>query len=336
MKETIEAIVKKFFKPTSSESTIEQWEAKILNKIDNSNALLIGVPYDTGSIIRGAAQGPNALKKSLKSIAPEEEVIDLGNLNVNPQFIHDSLLNEETIRKTQTKFYDGEDLPVSTLSALEKFCEDLYQYHPTKKVFTLGGEHTISYSLIKSWLEAKEKLGVKAAVIQFDSQSDLEKESYGISTSNHTWVHELNKSITLTDKLIQVGLKENDDNASFCTQFTSTYVRNELSQVLQSIKDFILKHHIKEVYITFDISVLDLNYAGCTANPTKGGLEPHHCTYLIQGIAQAASVTGCDIVEVAPLLNNPNPNPLSSEPNTTLNNSALIANTLLEVINNAG
>jgi agmatinase len=335
MKENIEDIIKKLFVPTSNSTVRSEWEEGLTGKLENSNALLVGIPFDTGSDIRGAAQGPNELKKYLKSIAPEEEVIDLGNLKVIPHFIHDQYLNEQTLSSFQERLYQGEALPVSPLSILQKACFEIYDFHPTKKIFAFGGEHSVSYSLVKSWMHSRESLGIKTALIQFDSQSDLKKDSYGLNISNHSWVHELNKSIILTNRLIQIGLQEHDENASFCTQFTASFVRQNLSQVLLSIREFLTKHEIQEVYISFDISVLDRNYASCTPTPTTGGLEPHHCTYLIQGIAQAIKVTGCDIVEVAPLLNNPHQNPLSSEPNTTLNNSALIANTLLEGINNA-
>lgn len=312
-----------------------QWRDHVYKKLEGKNAIIIGIPFDTASVCRGAALGTGQLRKYIKSIAPEDDLIDLGDIKVIPHFIHDKYLNKKTIAKFQKEFFHDQKLPVSPLSVTQKVYEEIYHFHPTKKVFTLGGDHSISYPLIKTWYNSRHNLGIKAAVIHFDSMSDLKSNSIGLELSNRSWVFELNKSITLTNELIQIGLQEEDHNASFCTQYTATYTKNNLSQVLNGIKDYLTSNQIQEVYISFDISCLDKNYASCTANPTNHGLEPHHCTYLIQGIAQATKVTGCDLVEVAPKMNNPNKNPLSSEPNTSLNNSALIANTLIEVLNNA-
>ncbi len=346
MSQDIEQIIKSLMLPADyiiSKRTVNEesssfvnWRDDVYEKLEGKNAIILGVPFDTASVERGAALGTTFLRKYIKSIAPEEDLIDLGDIKVIPHFIHDRYLNIATIDQFQQDFFQDKNLPVAPLSVAQRVCEEIYHFHPTKKIFGLGGDHSISYPLIKTWFNSRKKLGIKTAIIHFDSRSDLKPDSVGLELSNKSWVYELNKSITLTNELIQIGLQEEDENASFCTQYTANYTKNNLSQVLNGISEHLNSNNIEEVYISFDISCLDKNYASCTASPTENGLEPHHCTYLIQGIAQSVKVSGCDIVEVAPKINNPNPNPLSSEPNTTLNNSALIANTLIEVLNNAG
>lgn len=311
-----------------------KWQNEVYKKLEGKNPVIIGIPYDTSSAHRGAALGTHYLRKYINSIEPSEDLIDLGDVKIIPHFIHDRYLNEETKSHFKKEFFNEENLPISPLSVTEKVCEEIYHFHPTKKIFALGGDNSISYPLIKTWFKSKKDLGIKTAIIHFDSSSNLKPDNIGLELSNKSWVFELNKTIVLTNELIQIGIQEKDENASFCTQYTSSYTKNNLSQVLKGITEYIEINNVEEVYISFDISCLDKNYASCTSDITHHGLEPHHCTYLIRGIAQAANVTGCDLVEVAPKINNPNQNPLSSEPNTTLNNSALIANALIEVLNN--
>lgn len=315
-------------------SLINNWRDEIGKRLEGQNAIILGVPFDTASIQRGAALGTKFLRKYIKSIAPEEDIIDLGDIKVIPHFIHDTYLNKKTIKQFQKDFFQDQQLPVSPLSVTQKVCEEIYSFHPNKKIFGLGGDHSISYPLIKTWFNSRKKLEIETAIIHFDSNSDFESDTIGLKLSNKSWVFKLNESIELTNELIQIGLREKDENASFCTQYTANFTKNNLNKTLNGIIKHLSVNQVEEVYLSFDISCLDKNYAGCTATPMGNGLEPHHCTYLIQGIAQAVKVTGCDIVEVAPQINNFNQNPLSTEPNTTLNNSALIANTFIEVLNN--
>ena len=45
----------------------------------------------------------------------------------------------------QKDFFLEQDLPVSPLSVTQKVCEEIYHFHPMKKIFALGGAECESY-----------------------------------------------------------------------------------------------------------------------------------------------------------------------------------------------
>jgi agmatinase len=57
---------------------------------------------------------------------------------------------------------------------------------------------------------------------------------------------------------------------------------------------------VEEIYISFDIDALDMQYAAATGTPEKSGLLPTDCAAIIMGLASQFQITGADLMEVAP------------------------------------
>ena len=60
------------------------------------------------------------------------------------------------------------------------------------------------------------------------------------------------------------------------------------------------KLDVEEIYISFDIDVLDQEYAGATGTPEPGGLSPHEPMLIMQTLFENFKIGGADMVEIAP------------------------------------
>ena len=83
----------------------DTWDTH-LDTLFQHDICLFGYPCDTGSSsVKGAAEGPDAIRKALFS----PPAFDLGNLRVIPQFLSDSSLNQKQILSSQKVLYPNLD-----------------------------------------------------------------------------------------------------------------------------------------------------------------------------------------------------------------------------------
>lgn len=66
------------------------------------------------------------------------------------------------------------------------------------------------------------------------------------------------------------------------------------------VRDQLMKQGIKEIYLSFDIDVIDSSIVGRTGTPEAGGLLPHEIAMMFEIWSENFSLKGMDIVEVAP------------------------------------
>ena len=171
-----------------------------LEKIQSMPVLLLGLCSDCGGgIQRGANWGPLFVRLAwLKSKGYlEHNILDIGDIPVIPHFLHDDYLNKNIIDKCREKLYisdyklaDKYKLPVSPLSIGEYLLELIYKNCPKQKILTLGGDHSVSYPLVKSLLIAKQHTH-KIAVIHFDAHTDLLSERFGVDINFGSWAYHI-------------------------------------------------------------------------------------------------------------------------------------------------
>ena len=87
-------------------------------------------------------------------------------------------------------------------------------------------------------------------------------------------------------------------------QYFAREILSDFSRVCSDLKKYLLNLSVDELYITFDIDVLDISHAPCTGTPESDGLDLHHCVSLIEMLAKDYLVGGVDLMEVAPLVRN--------------------------------
>jgi agmatinase len=298
-------LLKSYFGTVNPESATIKWK-KVLEKLDSKKPMILGVPSDNGGgIQRGANWGPLAIRQEL--LDHRKLYQDLGDVRVIPHLLHDKYLNEETIRACRKALYGKlNKLPVSPLSIAEFAMMEIYKKHPLAKVLGLGGDHSVSYPLVKAWLATRKNLK-KAALLHFDAHTDLLDRRLGIDLCFGTWTFQILDKLASHDHVLQVGVRSSGKNKTHwkktlgVEQIWSQEVKKlGASKIHRKIADHYHKIGIEELYLSFDIDALDEKFAAATGTPEKEGLLPSDCAALIKLLAKDFKITGADLMEVAP------------------------------------
>lgn len=316
-------------------SAIETW----------TKTFMLGVCSDCGGgILRGANWGPLFLRlQMIEDSLGKDEIMDLGDIRVIPHLLHDKYLNPETIKNCRKALYGDENSshPVSPLSLTEYFLMQFYKTKPDAKVFSIGGDHSVSYPLVKSWLAHKKSQGIKTGLVHFDAHTDLLVERLGIDLCFGSWVTHILDGLEAPSLCHQIGIRSSGrdrdhwENTFGVNQYWSDAVQSEgPEKIAEKVIDHFKKENVEEVYVSFDIDAIDSKYASATGTPEENGLEPYQAVTILEMIASEFKITGADMVEIAPFLQTDKEN--NNEPNSTLETGSLISTLLIREMNKHG
>lgn len=306
-KEKKEKLLKAYYGTSDLEKARAKW-LKTFDQLAVHKPWLLGIPSDNGGgIQRGANWGPLILRQEL--LEDKNDFIDLGDVRVIPHLLHDKYLNEETIKKCRKALYGKNNkLPVSPLSIAETALTEIYKKNPDARILGLGGDHSTSYPLVKTWLRSRKKSS-EAAILHFDAHTDLLDRRLGIDLCFGTWTYHILDDLNSKNHIIQVGIRSSGKTKKYwketlgVEQLWSSEVKKwGLQKTYKKIKDQFLAAGVREVYVSFDIDALDEKYASATGTPEKEGLLPTDCAGIIKLLAQDFKVSGADLMEVAPFV----------------------------------
>lgn len=338
-----EKLHQKLFASKDPQKVHESWEHSLQQLKGNKKALLLGIPSDCGGgILRGANWGPLFLRETFLTNSLNKYYHDLGDIRTIPHLLQDELLNEQTIKRCQRSLYgtDQTDFPVSPLSIAERVLDELATIEPEFKLFSLGGDHSVSYPLVKKYLERKKRSGKKVSIIHFDAHTDLLEERLGVPVCFGSWTFHILSSLEDPSQVIQLGIRSSGQNKDFwkkkygVEQFWANEIINQSAvQMSAQIETILDKNQTEELYVTFDIDALDKEYASATGTPEKDGLFPHHAIDILNHLTKKYKITGADLVEVAPYISHLSEGSRNPEPENTLLSGNAISEFLLAAMN---
>ena len=165
-------------------------------------------------------------------------------------------------------------------------------------LLTLGGDHFISYPLLKAHARKHGTL----ALIHFDAHSDTWPDEEGKRIDHGTmFYHAAREGLIDPARSVQVGLRTtNDDVMGFQVLDACEVHRSTPEQIAERIRARVGEH---PVYLTFDIDCLDPAFAPGTGTPVCGGLSSHQALEILRGL-RGINLVGMDVVEVAPPYDN--------------------------------
>lgn len=325
---------------SSQESVIQtKWE-KSLKNIPSTSLAVIGIPSDNGGgIQRGANWGPLSVRLALL----EEETppyLDVGDIRVIPHLLHDKYLKPNLISECRLALYGSKTikLPVSPLSMTEKSIESLHKLQSGIKIFAIGGDHSVSYPLVKAYLAAKKKQKIKVGLLHFDAHTDLMQKRLGVDLCFGSWTYHISKLMKTPAHVVQVGIRSSGKPKAHWEKTIGVkqwWAKEIQKQGIDTITDKIISHYeklgIEELYISFDIDALDEKFASATGTPEPDGMKPYECVSMIRKIAAKFKITGADLVEVAPFVLPPKAS--VQDQKQTVQTAAVISRVLLEAMN---
>jgi agmatinase len=241
---------------------------------------LVKVPFSAGGLgkTKGCEQGPDKIIEKLKEFHLNES-----GMLINPD-VEEIEVNQSNMDETFNNIVNG---------AKETLAES------TKPVF-IGGDHSITYPLVKGFAEVNDNPGV----IIFDAHPDCESDFEAIT--HEDLVNGLvNKGIIKKENIILIGIRNwHKDEYQFLKENNIKYfTMKEISKEgLHEISDSVMSvaKNFGSLYISIDIDVLDPAFAPATGYPEPGGLTTRELLYFILRLKNLQNIKAYDLVEVNP------------------------------------
>lgn len=182
-----------------------------------------------------------------------------------------------------------EDFPAT----LEKHATDIIK--KGAEMISLGGDHYISYPLLKAHAKQHGPL----ALVHFDAHRDMEPDSGGRIDHGTMFGYALKEGLIDPAKSVQIGIR-----TSFVGETTGglriIFADEVHDKSADQLAEIITKRVGKsKAYLTFDIDCLDPSAAPGTGTPIPGGLTYHQAAAIIRKLTNVNFI-GMDMVEVSP------------------------------------
>jgi len=159
----------------------------------------------------------------------------------------------------------------------------------------LGGEHTVSVAGVRALLSA----GVEFGVIQFDAHADL-RASYGGTPWSHACV--ARRLAELGPPIFQVGVRSWSEEEEE-VRGRLLHGRLDAAEIARGgVPETVLPPDFPaNIYVSFDVDVLDPSLVPATGAPEPGGLFWYDALDALRSVVNGRSVVGLDAVELAPI-----------------------------------
>ena len=250
----------------------------LVKDFKESSVVIHPVAFDkTTTYGHGASKGPSALIEASRNI-------ELYDIETRSEVFKEGI------------FTAPEMSPMSCQKMVEEVYEkSTFFLNEGKYVVTIGGEHSISFPVIR----AHAKRYGPISILQLDAHTDL-APAYEGNPYSHASVMARVKEIPEVDRIISVGIRSMakeempyiNENETF---WAHTLFENEswMDQVIEQLSD--------RVYLTLDLDVFDSSIMPATGTPEPGGLDWNRVLKLIKRVIKAKSVIGFDVVELSPI-----------------------------------
>jgi arginase family enzyme len=315
-----------------------------LERIVTAKGLMLGVPSDVGAgFSRGANLGPQGIRTRLLEDHPDWPqqmerlgLVDLGDVFVVPQLLHDEMLSESQKEASRKALYPqlspatAATLPVSPLSIAERAWNLIFELNPLAKPFVIGGDHSNALPVTLALAKAQKQ---PWGIVQPDAHTDLLPERLGVKYCFATWSWHANEALGRKGRLTQVGVRASGrDQAhweSTCgvRQFWAKDILADPDAALDAVIAHVKSTGVSGVYFSNDIDGTDSSWADATGTPEPAGLTPDWVSALIRRLGAEVGLLGGDIMEVAPSL--------TRTPESAPRTVGLAARYLVETINAA-
>ena len=251
-----------------------------LSPVKPGNALfhVLPVPYEkTVSYGNGTAKGPEAILKA-------SDQLELWDGKSKP--------GEEGIYT-----WPSIDCSGPAEEVIQEISRGVQKILKMKKLpVVLGGEHTVTWGVIKGYLDA----GVRDfGVVQVDAHADL-RDAYEGDKYSHASV--MRRIVEAGIPLVQLGIR------AFCEEERDARKKHKVQafDAIDLVPKNIFKVKIpktfpKKVFFTLDVDGIDPSVLPATGTPVPGGLGWYQTLALFESVAKQRRIIGFDVMEFAPI-----------------------------------
>lgn len=304
---------------TGDEAGVRAAFLRNLAAIPTARALVLGCPSDVGAgFLRGANVGPQAIRSALLAGDPQwparaaaAGVVDIGDVFVVPQLLHDDMLSPAQLAASRRALYPNlpeetaATLPVSPLSIAERALELVFQLNPEVAPIILGGDHSNAWPVAATLARHRRD---RWAIVQPDAHTDLLPERLGVKICFATWSYHANELLGRDGRLVQVGVRASRfdrghwEQGLGVRQFWADQCRADPDGTIAAIVEHLAAREVTSIYFSNDIDGTDSQWADAAGTPEPNGLEPEFVVALIRALGRRFRLCAGDVVEVAPPL----------------------------------
>jgi agmatinase len=265
----------------------------------DADVAVIGIPWDQGTTSRsGARMGPRALRDTSTMWAFQNGLEPLYDGEAGVKLLGG------------VRWADCGDVAIGPMWSAEKYHRAVVErlqplFAAGLFPVTLGGDHSITYPVLKALSEARE--GEPFQLVQFDTHMDYWDEEGGQRYSHASPIIRAHDAGWLAG-LTQYGIRSlhtRGDNIAlaksrgarifWCEPAKDTLVEELVAHLEPGV----------DTYITFDIDALDPSIAPGTGTPEPGGFSYYEAKAILLAVCARCHVIGMDLVEVAPQYDGP-------------------------------
>ena len=240
-----------------------------------ASTIILPIPFDkTSTWLKGADKGPAAIIEASKylelyDIETDSEVYMKGIFTANP--IH-AISPSVLLRKADT--------------TVSRYLKD------NKVVVTLGGDHSVSIGVIKSYAKHYKNL----SILHLDAHADS-RDSYEGTPYNHACV--IARAREFTKNIVSVGIRSMDSSERARADRTKMFFAHDIHDSDKWINKAV-RRLTDTVYITIDLDVFDPGIMPSTGTPEPGGLGWYQIMKLLASVSNSKRIVGFDVVELCP------------------------------------
>jgi len=313
------ALQRRLYGAATDDEVQTKWLAA-LGRIATARAVILGVPSDVGAgFQRGANLGPQAIRTALLEAEPgfperaaREGIVDIGDVFVVPQLLHDEMIGEAQKAASRKALYPSlsaevaATLPVSPLSIAERALDLVFAINPGARPIVIGGDHSTAWPVAAALGRARKD--ERWAIVQSDAHTDLLSERLGVKYCFATWSYHANELFGRDGRLVQVGIRATRydrghwEGTLGVRQFWAEECLRRPEAVIDEVIDHLKARGVTGVYFSNDIDGTDEAWADATGTPEPGGLTPEFLVALIRRLGSEIGLIGGDVMEVAPML----------------------------------
>jgi len=213
--------------------------------------------------------------------------------------------SNEQNKLIDARLFDLEEIHVDnsnlklTNDLIYKNSFEMFETEP--KTIFLGGDHSISYSTTKAFLDYCKKNEKEPCLVVFDAHVDCMEPME--EPTHEEWLRKLIEEGFPAENILLVGARNiYAQEIEFLRKNKIQMISmNKLEEDLHEICDTIMEFASgRELYVSIDIDVIDPVFAPATGYPEPGGLTSRQFLYLIQRINKIKTLKSVDIVEINP------------------------------------
>ncbi len=251
-----------------------------------SKIVILPVPFEkTTSYMQGTKYSPEAIIKASEQVELYDEEFDTEaythGIYTDPYFYREVDLDKLSIEKGLDTIKDRVD----------------HHLRNKKMVISIGGEHSITALIFKSYWEKYNK---DIGIIQFDAHGDLRESYHDEKYSHASIMKRVFDYVDSKDKVLQIGIRAiSKEESLFIKERNLNLVKaHELYDNKNAYKKFLEKLP-KQVYITVDLDFFDSSEIQHLGTPEPGGFSYREYISILKEIKKTKTIVGFDVNELS-------------------------------------